>query len=622
MLTRRRIGPRLRGPQFLLDDRAASQIEAFLNQARLVLVGCLLFLANARLLPGSGNQFLVALTVGGIAWVVVIALLTRYAYRPWIAIAFALGDTLFVSMVVYLTGGPTSPLDALYAILIFAAAIRLTRIHSFLLTLAVILAYAEVTWLHPSFVRAIHANALATRSVILAATGVLAWLIAAEVARQRQAIVDAEGRAASLILIDDVARTLAAAAEPDEVLRATASLTTELLSPLAVAVLSRTHGRRERVVVRGFAWPEQSESPPESDAGKDVQRAMQRHGCREIVEMPIGPPGHAGAWLYVGVRAPEALGTVDRAVLQRIAEEARNALQRTGLLQRERERAASLAAMAEENRRLLEGERETVARLRQLAVHKEGFIDLIAHELRTPLTSVKGFAQLLLRGGSSTAGRRYVEMILGESNRLVHIIDDIVDLSRMERGLLEMRRESVDLREVLKAVLAGLGPDEQKLRVELAAELPAVRGDPDKLRQAMVNLLAAGALYHESSDPMTLRVLAGEDRVVLIRLEVAGSIPEADLGQVFDHNPRDLASGPPSLSLYICKNFVEANGGDLRVDRSGSNGAHLLVSLPAAPENPRLRRVARGDSHGHGRTTAAPRAIVRRHPPQGKRPQS
>src|SRR5690242_7488791 len=98
MRLRQRFGPALRGPQFLLDDRAARHIEAFLNQARLVLVGCLLVLANARILPNTTNQLLVALTVGGVAWVVVVALLTRYVYRPWIAIAVALGDTVFVSV--------------------------------------------------------------------------------------------------------------------------------------------------------------------------------------------------------------------------------------------------------------------------------------------------------------------------------------------------------------------------------------------------------------------------------------------------------------------------------------------------------------------------------------------
>src|SRR5262245_55919176 len=172
----------LRGPQFLLDEHAAGHLEAFLNQARLFLVGTIFVLAQLRLLPGSTNQLLISTATAGGAWVVIVALLVRYVYHPWIAIAIGLIDTVFVSLLVYLTGGPSSPLEALYSILIFGAAIRFTRAHSLMFTLFVIAAYAEVSWFHPAFNRTLDADPLAVRTVILAATGVLAWLIGAEVA--------------------------------------------------------------------------------------------------------------------------------------------------------------------------------------------------------------------------------------------------------------------------------------------------------------------------------------------------------------------------------------------------------------------------------------------------------
>lgn len=580
MIWRQGIGPSLRGPQFLLDQRAARHIEGFLNQARLVLVGCLLLLANARLLPGSSPRLLVALAIGGVGWVVAVALLTRYAYRPWVAIAIALGDTVFVSVLVYLTGGPASPLEALYAILIFAAAVRLTRIHSLLLTLAVILAYVEVSWVHPLFTVGLFADALATRAVILAATGVLASLIADEVARQRQLVVEAEGRVASLTLIDHVTRTLNAAAEVDDVLEAAVSLAAELLGGCAIAVLPSDGRVRARVKARGVTWPDR---PPglAGDLRVDVVRVMRAQGCAAVLGAPVGPPERPNAWLYVGTRQTDAATPADRAVLQRIAEETANALQRTGLLQRERQRAASLAALAEENRRLLEDERETVARLRQLAVHKDGFIDLVAHELRTPLTSVKGFAQLLLRGPTTSATRRYLEMILGESNRLVRIIDDIVDLSRMERGLLEMQRDPVDVRCVLADVEHALAATPYRVRIDVTDEPLPVRGDRDKLRQAVLNLVSAGAAYHQSAQPMRLRALADGDRAV-VALDVAGRMPVYELGRVFDRRPTGTDGGPTSLSLYICKNFVEAHHGELRVEQPGPDAARVVLSLPAS----------------------------------------
>jgi signal transduction histidine kinase len=594
---RQRTGASLRGPQFLLDDRAARHIEGFLNQARLVLVGCLMLLANAHLLPDSSPQLPVALAVGGVGWVVTVALLTHYAYRPWVAIAIALGDTVFVSLLVYLTGGPASPLEGLYPILIFAAAVRLTRIHSFLLTLAVILAYLEVGWIHPSF--GLFANTFATRAVILAATGVLASLIADEVARQRQLVVEAEGRVASLTLIDHVTRTLNAAAEIEDVLEAAVSLAAELLGGCAIAVLPSTGRVRARVKARGVTWPDR---PPglAGDPRVDVVRVMRAQGCAEVLAAAVGPPEQPRAWLYVGTRNADAVTPADRAVLQRIAEETGNALQRTGLLQRERERAASLAVLADENRRLLEGERETVARLRQLAAHKDGFIDLVAHELRTPLTSVKGFAQLLLRGPTTDASRRYVELILGESNRLVRIIDDIVDLSRMERGLLEMQSEPLDLRRVLADVEQTLAATAYRVRVELVDEPLPVWGDRDKLRQAVLNLVSAGATYHQGAEPMRLRALADGEHTV-VALDVAGRMPVHELGRVFDRRPSGTHGEPTSLSLYICKNFVEAHHGQLRVERPGPDASRVVLSLPADRAADRVLNRSRARPTAHRR---------------------
>jgi len=556
-----RIGPALRGPQFLLDDRAARHIEAFLNQARLVLVGCLLILGNLRLLPGSTARLMFAVAVIGVIWVVVVALLTRYAYRPWIAIAFALVDTLLVSLLIYWTGGPTSPLDALYAILMFAAAIRFTRVHSFLFTLTAIAAYAEVTWLHPGFVPSFHANALASRTVILAVMGVLAWLTSAEVAHQRRAIVEANSRLAGLELVGDIAGRFQNAHDYDAVFDTAARLVGELVRTRSVSVAAPSRG----------------------ESSTELLRQMWADHCAEIVATPIGPRDDPRAWLYVGTDEMEPLTTADRALVQRIAEEAANALERNRLLQREKERSASLAKLAQENRSLLDAERETVARLRQLATHKEGFIDMIAHELRTPLTSVKGFAQLLLRPGSGpNASRRYVELILGESNRLMRIIDDIVDLSRMERGLLEMKREPIALTTVIEKATEQLEAHGIRPRFELAEGLPSIRGDAEKLCQALVNLFHAAARYHQAPEPLTLRATRNEGELRL-RLDVAGAVPEHRLAHVFDHLPSGAEPASTGLGLYIAKNFVEAHGGRLWLETVDDQGK-LFIALPAAEE--------------------------------------
>jgi K+-sensing histidine kinase KdpD len=574
-----RIGPALRGPQFLLDDRAARHIEAFLNQARLVLVGCLLLLGNLRLLPGSNGRLLVAIASVGVAWVVLVALLTRYAYRPWVAIAFALVDTLLVSLLVYWTGGPSSPLDALYAILMFAAAIRFTRAHSLLFTLTAIAAYAEVTWLHPSFVAALHANGLASRTLILAVTGVLAWLASAEVAWQRRAIVEANSRLTGLELINEIGGRFQNAHDFGAVFDTAAQLVGELVDARSVTVAAPSRGESSTELLKRM-WTDQ---------------------CAEIVATAIGPRDQPQAWLYVGTDELAPLSTADRALVQRIAEEAATALERNSLLQRERERSASLAKLAQQNRDLLDAERMTVARLRQLATHKEGFIDMVAHELRTPLTSVKGFAQLLLRAGSGpNASRRYVELILGESNRLMRIIDDIVDLSRMERGILEMQREPIELTVVIAKMNEQLESSGIHPTLHLASDLPPLRGDVEKLCQALVNLVHAGARYHQGPEPMALRATSDGSELRL-RLDVAGTVPEHRLAHVFDRMPSGTEAAATGLSLYIAKNFVEAHGGRLWLETVDAEG-RLYIALPAAGDTPSL------DQAEVNRTPARPAA--------------
>ena len=206
---------------------------------------------------------------------------------------------------------------------------------------------------------------------------------------------------------------------------------------------------------------------------------MRADGCREVLEVPIVAGGVTLGWLFVGQPAGAALLPPDRALVERLAEETAAALQRTELLERERERARSLALLADENARLLETERSTVARLRQLATHKDGFIDMVAHELRTPLTSIRGFAQMMSRSPTGSAGAsRYTSFILTESNRLMGIIDDIVDLSRMERGLLEMNWQSVDLTPMLREVAALAYPNGVRVGGRAGARAAVGAGRP------------------------------------------------------------------------------------------------------------------------------------------------
>ncbi|HEY3108615.1 MAG TPA: HAMP domain-containing sensor histidine kinase [Chloroflexota bacterium] len=612
-------GGRLRGAQFLLDDGAAQHLEAYFNQARLVLIGCLLVLASRGMFPGATAQLILALAAGGLAWFLLVGLLIRHLYRPWVAIAIALVDVAFISTLIYLTGGPLSPLDALYPIVVFAAIIRFTPLHSIMFTVTTIAVFALVEASHPDYLPEVHSQELLTRAVILAATGVLAWLIGAEVARQRRAIAEAQQQLDSLTTISHIARTLGGAHQRGEIVRAAVDLVEPLVGRRgAIGALVGQFGQLHVVAAAGRCHrpgegvgleTERIAAAAEDQSPEAIIAAMRADGCRDVLEVPIVAGGVTLGWLFVGQPAGAPLMAPDRALVQRLAEEAAAALQRTELLERERERARSLALLADENARLLETERNTVARLRQLATHKDGFIDMVAHELRTPLTSIRGFAQMMSRSATGSAdASRYTTFILAESDRLMGIIDDIVDLSRMERGLLEMHWQSIDLTPLLREVAALAYPSGVRAAVELEPGLPSVRGDHDKLRQSFVNLLQTGAKYHRDAAPMTL--VAGFDGAnIQVHLDVVGPVPSQRLAEVFDHVPDDQEPARSGLGLYICRNFVEAHGGRVWLEH-GESRSRFLLQLPAEPKAfaadeqlalpapDQTRRTTRPDRHG------------------------
>jgi signal transduction histidine kinase len=191
---------------------------------------------------------------------------------------------------------------------------------------------------------------------------------------------------------------------------------------------------------------------------------------------------------------------------------------------------------------------------------------------------------------------------------MMGIIDVIVDLSRMERGLLEMQWQSVDLALMVREIAALAYPRGVRAAVELQPDLPTVRGDPDKLRQSFVNLLETGAKYHHDETPMTLAATF-DGAHVQVRLDVVGPVPSQRLAQVFDHLPDDEAEPARSgLALYICRNFVEAHGGRVWLEHGETQG-HFYLQLPAErelgsaedqlalPKADQTRRVARPARH-------------------------
>ena len=186
-----------------------------------------------------------------------------------------------------------------------------------------------------------------------------------------------------------------------------------------------------------------------------------------------------------------------------------------------------LVASAVQNIRAYEAERRTVEELRRLSALRADFVSLVSHELRTPMAAVIGSARTLQqRWRELTPDQResFLELIAGETSRLATLISDVLDTSRIDAGTFSFRFSDVDLGELVRdsVAAAGVSSDEVALHAEVHEPLPSVRGDPERLRQVLMNLLDNAIKYSPAGDEVQVRAYAENGRA---RVDVRDSGP-------------------------------------------------------------------------------------------------
>jgi signal transduction histidine kinase len=245
-------------------------------------------------------------------------------------------------------------------------------------------------------------------------------------------------------------------------------------------------------------------------------------------------------------------------------------------------------ATAVQNIRSYEAERATVEELRRLSTLRADFVSLVSHELRSPMAAVIGSARTLQsRWRELRADQReaFLAVIGDETSRLAALIGDVLDTSRIDAGTFGYTFTDVDLADVVReaAAAAELGQDEIRLNVEIPPALPSVRGDRQRLRQLVDNLIANALKYSESGE--SVDVAASErNGSVLVRVRDRGpGIAREHQGLIFEKfgraNVRNSKPGT-GLGLFIARSFAEAHGGTLAVESEPGNGATFTLTLP------------------------------------------
>ena len=232
--------------------------------------------------------------------------------------------------------------------------------------------------------------------------------------------------------------------------------------------------------------------------------------------------------------------------------------------------------------------------LRRLEQVRKDFVANVSHELRTPLTAIQGFAETLLSGALEDPqnNRHFVEIIRNHAARLSRLTDDLLKLSRIEAGKLDMDFQAVDLRALIGAAVESARGAASQRQLSLAIadvprNLPRILGDANLLREVMRNLLDNAIQYTPAGGSISVSAERREGSVAITVADTGIGIPQADQVRIFERFYRVDAArsrevGGTGLGLAIAKHIVEAHGGQIWVESTVAEGSQFHFSLPVA----------------------------------------
>ncbi|MEE8392533.1 MAG: ATP-binding protein, partial [Anaerolineae bacterium] len=254
---------------------------------------------------------------------------------------------------------------------------------------------------------------------------------------------------------------------------------------------------------------------------------------------------------------------------------------------------ANQITIALENARTYVTEREAAIRLRELDRSKRRFLVNMSHELRTPLTNIIGFSRLMLKGISGPLAEQQqndVQIIFDNGQHLLGLINDLLDISHIEAGLMELEFREVNLTDLINSVMAtasALVRDKDiELHQEMAPNLPTVQADAARIRQVLLRLLANAAKFTEHGTITVQTQLTNEHVLVSVTDTGVGISPD-DFGRIFEQFEQgNLENGRrpegTGLGLALSKEFVEMHGGHIWVESKIGEGAAFTFSLPVS----------------------------------------
>ncbi len=300
-----------------------------------------------------------------------------------------------------------------------------------------------------------------------------------------------------------------------------------------------------------------------------VLRALSERGLSSVLLVSISLGDRRLGMLEVEAVFANAFDDEDAAILKGVADQ---------------------LAVAIENTRLIKETAETTA-LRETNRMKDEFVSMVSHELRTPLSSIKGYSRTLLAADGNwdeKTRREFISIISDESDKLADLVENVLEMSRIEAGRIPISREPILMSRFCKSVVERVEKHhpEMKFKCDLDDNLPLVDADARRVEQVLVNLLQNAAKYSSGTLVRLTGHYDGGDDVTLGVTDDGVGIASEHLPHLFDkfyrvEQGRSGGASGTGLGLAIARRLVDAQGGRIWVESKPGKGTTFRFTLPA-----------------------------------------
>lgn len=233
-----------------------------------------------------------------------------------------------------------------------------------------------------------------------------------------------------------------------------------------------------------------------------------------------------------------------------------------------------------------------ISKEKQIDRAKTEFVSLASHQLRTPLSSINWYAEMLLAGDAGKLNeeqKNFVNEIYKGNQRMVDLVNSLLNVSRLELGTFMVEPEPVNITESAQSVLDELKPSwEAKklvLKIDYQKNLPIIQADPKLLRIVLQNLLSNAVKYTPEKGRVSLTIGADKQNILLTVTDTGYGIPAKQAGKIFDKlfradNVREKDTEGTGLGLYIVKSIIDHAGGKIWFNSQENKGTSFFVQIP------------------------------------------